>query len=379
MSRPKMRRKEIGVLLPFIALAVFFTSFILVAGAYDELIFDEVWYVNAARTFLAKRICERPEHPPLAQLFIALGMLTFGDAPLGWRFFSVMFSVIALYFYHRLVMDQTLNYDLALSSMIVLAINKLYFTFSTLGVLDIYMLSFMVASIFFASKRRFIESSILMAISSLCKLASVFYLPILISMVMFCGRIGGQRRAALRDTFLWLGVYALTFMATLYLSDLLYWEFSPPNVRNPMDHLLYMVRVHVSSNWPAGLSEKPWLWLFAQNNYYLGGVAFIKNSYLEGTSLAITALSLASLPYALHRRGGFPILCSIWFINAYFIWFPTYFLLKRPIFNFYLLPALPAISALNCMFFNGNRGVLWLYVLTCITLFLAFQFPIRVF
>ncbi|MEM2901331.1 MAG: glycosyltransferase family 39 protein [Candidatus Bathyarchaeia archaeon] len=373
-----MWRKEIGATLPFMVLAVFSVLSILVASAYDELIFDEVWYVNAARTFLVNRVCERPEHPPLAQLFIALGMLTFGDTPLGWRFFSVTFSVIALYFYHRLVMDQTLNYDLALSSMIVLAINKLYFTFSTLGVLDIYMLSFIVISIFLASKRRFIESSIFMAISSLCKLASVFYLPILILMVIFSSRLGGERRAAVKSAILWVGVYALTFLVTLSLSDLLYREFSIQNVRNPVDHLLYMVRVHVSSDWPAGVSEKPWLWLFSQNNYYLGGVAFIKNNYLEGTSLAITGLSIASLPYALYKRKGFPILCSIWFVDTYFIWFPTYFLLKRPIFNFYMLPALPAISALNCMFFNGNRRGLWLYVLTCVALFLAFQFPVHV-
>jgi predicted membrane-bound dolichyl-phosphate-mannose-protein mannosyltransferase len=373
-----MERKGIGVFLPFMVLAAFFASSILVANAYGELIFDEVWYVNAARIFLAKKICERPEHPPLAQLFISLGVFAFGDTPLGWRIFSVIFSVIALYFHYRLIMEETLDYNLALSSMMILAVNKLYFTFSTLGLLDIYMLTFTIISIFSASKRRFIESSIFMAVSSLCKLTAVFYLPTLLSMIVVRSGPRGQRRRALKKVFVWIGVYALTFITLLALGDLLYGGFSLQTVRNPIDHLLYMVSVHASSNWPVGLSEKPWLWLFSQNNYYLSGVSFIKNSYLERTSLAITGFSLVSLPYAFYKRGSFALLCSIWFINAYFIWFPMYFLLKRPIFNFYLLPAIPALTALNCMFFNGNRRELWLYAFTCVALFLIFQFPARV-
>ena len=139
-----------------------------------------------------------------------------------------------------------------------------------------------------------------------------------------------------------------------------------------------MFNVHTSSNWPTNISEKPWLWLIYQNNYYLGNISMIKNNYLEATSLLITGLPLITLPYGLYKKDSFSTISSIWFINTYFIWFLVYFLLERPIFNFYLLPALPAISILNCLFFNENKKVLWFYVLLCLMFFIIFQFPIEI-
>src|SRR4030042_4150241 len=35
-------------------------------------------------------------HPPIAKLFMAAGILIFGDNSLGWRFFSAVFGVLAV-------------------------------------------------------------------------------------------------------------------------------------------------------------------------------------------------------------------------------------------------------------------------------------------
>ncbi|WP_445193781.1 glycosyltransferase family 39 protein [Sphingomonas sp. Tas61C01] len=53
-----------------------------------KLVFDEVHYVPAARTLASLAAPVNIEHPLLGKTIIALGILLFGDGPLGWRFFS---------------------------------------------------------------------------------------------------------------------------------------------------------------------------------------------------------------------------------------------------------------------------------------------------
>lgn len=55
--------------------------------------FDEHQYVNAAHQFLIGG--EDPEccHPPLSKLLVGVGMVLFGNTPLGWRFVPLVFGL----------------------------------------------------------------------------------------------------------------------------------------------------------------------------------------------------------------------------------------------------------------------------------------------
>ncbi len=77
--------------------------------ASHTLIFDEAYYVNAARVidgirpppgsdYAAAPLHKDPnaEHPQLAKLIIAGGIELLGDNPWGWRFGSVIFGLIAI-------------------------------------------------------------------------------------------------------------------------------------------------------------------------------------------------------------------------------------------------------------------------------------------
>jgi dolichyl-phosphate-mannose--protein O-mannosyl transferase len=57
-----------------------------------ELVLDELHYVKDARVIMDTQHDERPEHPPLAKLFIVAGMDTFGDNQWGWRFPAILFG-----------------------------------------------------------------------------------------------------------------------------------------------------------------------------------------------------------------------------------------------------------------------------------------------
>ncbi|MDR6147538.1 dolichyl-phosphate-mannose-protein mannosyltransferase [Sphingomonas sp. SORGH_AS870] len=55
-----------------------------------KLVFDEVHYVPAARALLALEGPVNIEHPLLGKALIGLGMMAFGDNPLGWRAMSTL-------------------------------------------------------------------------------------------------------------------------------------------------------------------------------------------------------------------------------------------------------------------------------------------------
>jgi dolichyl-phosphate-mannose-protein mannosyltransferase len=75
-------------LLILIILALHFATIMQPA----EPVFDEKYYVPAARYILQGSGTDRIEHPPLAQLIITGGIFIFGDNPFGWRFFSIVFG-----------------------------------------------------------------------------------------------------------------------------------------------------------------------------------------------------------------------------------------------------------------------------------------------
>ena len=59
-------------------------------GRPNELVFDEVYYVDGARDLLAYGVesqsgeAEFVVHPPLGKWLIAIGIQIFGDNPFGW-------------------------------------------------------------------------------------------------------------------------------------------------------------------------------------------------------------------------------------------------------------------------------------------------------
>jgi dolichyl-phosphate-mannose--protein O-mannosyl transferase len=76
-------------------------------GRPKGFVFDEVYYVDGARDYLAygvevaKSAPEFVVHPPVGKWLIALGIKIFGDNEFGWRFMgallgSIMVILIAL-------------------------------------------------------------------------------------------------------------------------------------------------------------------------------------------------------------------------------------------------------------------------------------------
>ena len=82
-----------------------------------EPVFDEYHYVTDARSIIQEHESERTEHPPLGKLLITSSIALFGDNPVGWRAFSVLFgtaNILLLYLICRNLMMSVRTSNLAI-------------------------------------------------------------------------------------------------------------------------------------------------------------------------------------------------------------------------------------------------------------------------
>lgn len=113
----------------------------------SQLYFDEHHYVSAARVILAGHADPNVEHPPLGKQLIALGMLSAGDGPLGWRLMSAVFSAFTLLAFF--VGTKTLfgHTRIALWATGITFFNQLVYVQARVAMLDTFMTAFLAASL----------------------------------------------------------------------------------------------------------------------------------------------------------------------------------------------------------------------------------------
>jgi len=114
-----------------------------------ELVFDEQHYVTDARAILQGNSTLHPEHPPLGKLFIVFGMFLFGDNPLGWRFFSILFGAICIVLFYLVCRQLTMSKRTSFLATFLLALDNLSFVQASVAMLDVYSLAFMLGSFWY--------------------------------------------------------------------------------------------------------------------------------------------------------------------------------------------------------------------------------------
>jgi len=368
--------KVFAVILCFLALQV------LVVSLPKNLIFDEVWYVGSARHIIETGTNYRPEHPPLAQVLIAIGITLFGDNPWGWRIFSVTFGVLSVATLYLLVRRLTADETMAVTAASILAFDKMFFTFSSLAVLDIYFIFFTTMSFYFYSRGRVAMSASTSALGAVSKMTAVLTFPILAAYhaaLHRCHHLKDCNRW--KPMAIWAFVFTISFLFFLYAFDRVYRHPNSIDYANPIEHLRFMLETHASKSWDKSAGSEPWRWLLSPGNYYLGGVSLVRNTFLETFNPFTLGLCFASIPYAFYhfvkQRDRASLLSLIWFSIGYFVWFPTYFLFTRPLYSFYVITVIPAVAISNSTMFGKDAKTSLFYILATIAYFLLFQYPIR--
>ena len=246
------------------------------------LIFDEDYYVNAARVidritppagvpYANSPLGTDPnsEHPPLAKLIIAGGIELFGDGPFAWRFPSVLLGTVAILGMFALVRAAGAGRWTALGAAALMAADNLLLVHGRIGTLDIYAVAAMVWAAAVYLRGRPILAGIVVGVGACAKEVTPYLLfaLVVVELLRWVVRRQGVRAALARLVACVLASVG-AFLALLTLLYQIVPPFNPQTGKlvsgipfGEVRRILSYAAHQTSPKGPTGIASYPWDWL----------------------------------------------------------------------------------------------------------------------
>ena len=413
--RIPLNLRDPGTVLPVLLIAAFAVRAAWLSLPSGALIFDEAYYVNAARILLgwavdpgahyagaALGLDPNTEHPPLGKLLMALSMAVFGDNGLGWRLPSLIAGMTALGALYLVVRSAGESAWLGVLAVGFLAFDNLALVHSRIGTLDMMALAPILLGAWLALRDRWVLAGALMAIGVLIKLTAIFgLLALLILLALKISTAWWYERRidprSLRQAAGLILAFSVVAIGGLWLLDMRFTTFA-----TPLDHLRRMVEYGASLKGPTsaggvctGISSAPWQWPFneCQINYLrvdvnvsagenvISSVPSIDvrgalNPVLAG---AILLASLFTIWLAWRTKNVLARWSVVWAAANYLPYVALAIVSARVTYIYYFLPVVPALAiAVALLVLRGGlpRFVAWGYIVAYAIGFAAY-FPFR--
>jgi 4-amino-4-deoxy-L-arabinose transferase-like glycosyltransferase len=256
-------------------------------AASHTLVFDEIYYVNAARviaglhppagqTYANAPLGDDPnsEHPQLVKLVIAGAIELFGDGPFAWRIGSVLAGSLAILGMFALVRAAGGGRWTALGASALMATDNLQIVHARIGTLDVYVLAAMVWGVALYLRGRPLAAGVTLGVGACAKLVAPYALLVLVLFELWrlVAARGPAARARLRDAARRLAICAAAgvavFLALLDVMDRIAPPYDPikrklvgGGVFGHFGHMLSFQASLTSPHGPRGIASYPWEWL----------------------------------------------------------------------------------------------------------------------
>ena len=274
--------RDPGTALPLLLIAAFAARVVWLDLPPHSLIFDEAYYVNAARILLGWTVepgahyagataglDPNMEHPPLGKLILAGSMLIFGDNGLGWRIPSVIAGMAALAALYGIVRAAGESAWLAVLAVGFLAFDNLTLVHSRIGTLDMLVLAPILVGAWLALRDRWALAGICMALGMLIKLTAVYGLLAILTLLLIRMATTWRTERRLRVADVRPAVTLVVVSVGLMLAGLWALDSRYTTYASPIDHLKHMVEYGANLRAPvdrAGIcatnDSNPWEWPF---------------------------------------------------------------------------------------------------------------------
>jgi hypothetical protein len=369
------------------------------------LVFDEDYYVNAARVIAGLPLAENTryasapsgvdpnaEHPQLAKLIIAGSIELFGDGPFAWRIGSLLFGCLAVAGLFALVRAAGGSAPLALGACTLMVCDNLLLVHGRIATLDIYVVAAMLWGAALYLRGRPIAAGAIIGIGACFKLVGPYVLVVLTGVEALRwltapgrqrGRGAGWRALALCTT-----TAGAVFVGLLALLDRIAPPYDAASAKRitggPFAHLGHMLSygaTQTSPGGPHGIASYPWQWLVDYKPIvYLNINPSHPSPGLYGIHpaahflgmmspaimlLALPALALAgraallgraTLAYGTRVRATLagqvprravpddvPIICLAWFLGTFAPFVALSLIWRRTSYLYYMVVVMPAI------------------------------------
>lgn len=398
------------VLLGLLLVASFLCRIVWLTIPNGAIVFDEIYYVNAARlidghkppanaTYANQRVGKDPnrEHPPLGKVFIAASMKVFGDRPLGWRLPSILTGLIAILLVYAVCVAAGGDRWLGLTAAFLFSFDNLVLVHSRIGVLDMPLLMFLLLGTWLLFLRRPLLAGAALGLACLVKITGLYGLVALLAyalLVAWRDREPGRPLAALLRSPAWmLAGFVPVLFGGLWVLDLAFSTY-----RLPWDHLRYILDYGITLTRPGGPADSesyPWQWLVneVQIPYYKVDTDTLVNHVVQATRTtvyfrgAMNPIIIGSAPlgvaFALWRawvaREGLAIWAIVWTAINYLPYYPLTILDQRIAYIYYFLPTMPAIAVALALFLRKGHLPGLVTAVFLLSVFVGFigYFPFR--
>lgn len=381
-----------------------------VAEVPNPNIFDEAFYINAARIIIGLPVPEglhyanstpgidpNTGHMPLAKLMFAGSMLLFGDNPIGWRLPSILLGTLAVGVLYLLIRLLTRNPWLALLAAFLFSFDNLSLVHGRIATLDMPMVALLLVGTYFYMANRPILAGAALALSTLAKLNGIVGIGVIVGFEALRLLLIPEHRDRVKAIAVRMSIaivaFVTVFIALLWPIDLMF-----TNYQNPIEHItadlgLGMRLQHGGE--PQGNASQPWQWLVNEKKitYYNVNANRLVNGEVVSSRpivkfsgemnyyiIGALPLALAYLIYgAFRQRDKLPLLVLAFFAAAYGqpLFLALFF--NRISYIYYFLPVLPALCTAIAYFLVDSRlprVVTVSYVAAVMASFVA-TFPFR--
>jgi 4-amino-4-deoxy-L-arabinose transferase-like glycosyltransferase len=274
--------RDPGTALPLLLIAAFAARVVWLDLPPHSLIFDEAYYVNAARILLGWTVepgahyagataglDPNMEHPPLGKLILAGSMLVFGDNGVGWRIPSVIAGMAALAALYGIVRAAGESAWLGVLAVGFLAFDNLTLVHGRIGTLDMLVLAPILVGAWLALRDRWALAGICMALGMLVKLTAVYGLLAILTLLLIRMATTWRTERRLRVADVRPAVTLVVVSVGLMLAGLWALDSRYTTYASPIDHLKHMVEYGANLRAPvdrAGIcatnDSNPWEWPF---------------------------------------------------------------------------------------------------------------------
>jgi predicted membrane-bound dolichyl-phosphate-mannose-protein mannosyltransferase len=367
-------------------------------GSSHSLIFDEAYYVNAARViagikppagspYAGTPLHRDPnaEHPQLAKLIMAGTIELLGDNPWGWRVGSVLFGLIAIIAMYALVRAARGSPWLAVGAAAVMALDNLMLVHARIATLDIYMIAMVLVAATFYMRGWVVASGIALGIAGCMKLVAVGVIPafvLLEALRVVWARRDGEARATLRKRgtalLVMLGSTFVTLCLVVWALDVAIPAYDPGThityAGSPFTHISHMLSYAAQlKSLPnaTGISSSPWQWLLNQKpidyasvavNSVAGGKVVASRDVFHARGeinpfiifVAIPAL-FAAIAAAWYERDELAALGASWCLGTFIPFVFQAEVLHRISYLYYMLLVMPGIYLVAVRLFSPSR------------------------
>ncbi len=251
------------------------------------LVFDEDYYVNAARVIAGIRppsgvpyanaplgVDPNSEHPQLAKLIMAGSIELFGDGPFAWRLGSLVVGTVAILGMFALVRAAGGGRWLALGAAALMASDNLLLVHSRIGTLDIYAAAAMVwGTALYLRGRPWVAGAVI-GVGTCAKEVTPYILialALLEALRWFSARrasLTAGAAAGLRRLASCTVAAAGAFVGLLAVLDGIAPPYSPQTGKlvpggpfGHISHILTYAANETSPHGPRGIASYPWDWL----------------------------------------------------------------------------------------------------------------------